>query len=180
MNCSPPGSSVHGISQARLLEWIAISFSRGSSQPKGQTKISSCISRQILYYWATREALQCNNMQPLKRPLLWGREGSAKKRERENHSLQKKKKRERTTLCYTSREPLCWYNTICRNLNMSRKLKGKKMLPERETNYIYISVLMLKMCIHYFQKTEGKTNWEGWYQVAICWGWGLKPSLQAQ
>ena len=43
MNWSPPGSSVHGISQARKLEWVAISFSRGSSQPKGQTHIS-CIA----------------------------------------------------------------------------------------------------------------------------------------
>ena len=34
MNCSPPGSSVHGILQARILEWVAISFSRGSSQPR--------------------------------------------------------------------------------------------------------------------------------------------------
>ena len=34
MNCSPPGSSVHGISQARILGWVAISFSRGSSPPK--------------------------------------------------------------------------------------------------------------------------------------------------
>ena len=34
MDCSPPGSSVHGISQARILEWVAISFSRGSSQPR--------------------------------------------------------------------------------------------------------------------------------------------------
>ena len=33
MNCSPPGSSVHGILQARILEWVAISSSRGSSQP---------------------------------------------------------------------------------------------------------------------------------------------------
>ena len=33
-SCSPPGSSVHGISQTRVLEWAAISFSRGSSQPK--------------------------------------------------------------------------------------------------------------------------------------------------
>ena len=37
MDCSPPGSSVHGISQARLLEWVAISFSRESSQAKDQT-----------------------------------------------------------------------------------------------------------------------------------------------
>ena len=40
MDYSPPGSSVHGISQARILEWIAISFSRGSSWPSDQTHIS--------------------------------------------------------------------------------------------------------------------------------------------
>ncbi|MES6266278.1 hypothetical protein U6R57_12305, partial [Cutibacterium acnes] len=40
MDCSPPGSSVHGILQARILEWVAISFSRGSSQPRDQTQVS--------------------------------------------------------------------------------------------------------------------------------------------
>ena len=51
-------ASVHGIFQARILEWIAISSSRGSSQPKDQTSIScvSCIGRQILYHCTTREA----------------------------------------------------------------------------------------------------------------------------
>ena len=53
-DCSPPGSSVHGISQARILEWAAISFSRGLSQPRDQTRIS-CIGRYILYCWATLE-----------------------------------------------------------------------------------------------------------------------------
>ena len=37
MDCRPPGSSIHGISQARILEWVSISFSRGSSQPRDQT-----------------------------------------------------------------------------------------------------------------------------------------------
>ena len=46
---SPPGSSVHGISQARILEWFAIPFSRESSQPRDQTCISS-MSRWILYH----------------------------------------------------------------------------------------------------------------------------------
>ena len=55
MECSPPGSSVHGISQARILEWIAISFSREPSHPRGQTHIS-CIGRWILFHWATWEA----------------------------------------------------------------------------------------------------------------------------
>ena len=52
MDCSLPGSSVHGISQARMLEWVAISSSKGSSWPRDQTHISyvSCIGRQVLYY----------------------------------------------------------------------------------------------------------------------------------
>ena len=40
MHCSPPGSPVHGILQARILEWVAISFSRGSSWPRDQTQVS--------------------------------------------------------------------------------------------------------------------------------------------
>ena len=43
MDCNPPGSSVYGILQARMLEWVAISFSRGSSQPRDQTW-ASCIT----------------------------------------------------------------------------------------------------------------------------------------
>ena len=52
MGCSLPGSSVHGISQARILEWVSISYSRGFSQPRNRTHISciSCIGRQILYH----------------------------------------------------------------------------------------------------------------------------------
>ena len=46
-DCSPPGSSIHGILQARILEWVAITFSRGFSWPRDQTHMS-CISRQIL------------------------------------------------------------------------------------------------------------------------------------
>ena len=54
-DCRPLGSSVHGIFQARLLEWVAISYSRGSSEPRDQTRVSriSCTSRQILYHCAT-------------------------------------------------------------------------------------------------------------------------------
>ena len=54
MDCNLPGSSVHGIFQARILEWVAISFSRGSSQPRDQTHVSYK-NRQSLYHWATRE-----------------------------------------------------------------------------------------------------------------------------
>ena len=53
MDCSHPGSSVHGILQARILEWVAMPFSRGSSQPRDQTHVShvSCICRWVLYHW---------------------------------------------------------------------------------------------------------------------------------
>ena len=55
MNYSPPGSSVHGISQTRTLEWVAISFSRGSSQPRDRTQVSHSAGRHF-NLWATREA----------------------------------------------------------------------------------------------------------------------------
>ena len=48
MGCNPPGSSVHGIFQAKTLEWVAMPSSRGSSQPRDRT--------HILYHWAIREA----------------------------------------------------------------------------------------------------------------------------
>ena len=50
MDCSLSGSSVHGILQARILEWVAISFSRGSSQPRDQTQVSRIVGRQTLYH----------------------------------------------------------------------------------------------------------------------------------
>ena len=51
MDCSPPGSSVHGISHARTLEWVAVSFSRVSFWPRDWLCVS-CIGRWILYCWA--------------------------------------------------------------------------------------------------------------------------------
>ena len=55
VDCSPPGSSVHGILQARILEWVAISFSRGFSWPRDRTQVSR-IAGRCFNLWATREA----------------------------------------------------------------------------------------------------------------------------
>ena len=55
MDCSPPGSSVHEIFQARILEWVAISFSTGSSQPRDRTR-NSCTAGRFFTDWAKREA----------------------------------------------------------------------------------------------------------------------------
>ena len=49
MDCSQPGSSIHGILLARILHWVAIPFSWGTSQPREQTHVS-CIGRRILYH----------------------------------------------------------------------------------------------------------------------------------
>ena len=54
MDCSLPGFSVHGIFQARVLEWVAISFSRGSSWPRDRPQVS-CIAGRRFTLWATRE-----------------------------------------------------------------------------------------------------------------------------
>ena len=52
MDCNPPGSPVHGILQARRLEWAAVPFSRASSQPRDRSHVSyvSCMGRQVLYH----------------------------------------------------------------------------------------------------------------------------------
>ena len=55
MHCSQPDPSVHGILQARILEKVAIHFSRGSSQPRDRTSVS-CIASWLFTIWATREA----------------------------------------------------------------------------------------------------------------------------
>ena len=54
MGCSPPGSSIHGILQARILEWVAIPFFRGSSQPRDWTQVS-CTAGRFFTDWATSE-----------------------------------------------------------------------------------------------------------------------------
>ena len=63
MDCSLSGSSVHGIFQARVLEWIAVSFSRGSSQPRNRSRVSHIAGRYFTI-WANREA------QPRLKPQL--------------------------------------------------------------------------------------------------------------
>ena len=58
MDCSPPGFSVHGILQARILQLVAVSSCRGSSWPRDWNHVSwvSCIGKQILCHWTTCEA----------------------------------------------------------------------------------------------------------------------------
>ena len=61
MDCSPPGSSVHGILQVRILEWVAMPFSRGPSRPRDRTQVS-CIAGEYFTTWAPREAFYSNKV----------------------------------------------------------------------------------------------------------------------
>ena len=80
MDCSLPGSSVHGILQARILEWVAISFSRGSSRPRDWTQVSR-IAGRLFNLWA--KLLACYRrifyyfqwITSLKRKNRWGPRG---------------------------------------------------------------------------------------------------------
>ena len=75
MDCSPPGSSVHGILQARILEWVAIPFSRGSSPLRGSSLLRDQTQvflhgRQILHHLShQREALELGLWSPKGRGL---------------------------------------------------------------------------------------------------------------
>ena len=74
MDWSPPGSSVHGIPQARILEWVSIPFSRGCSRLRDWTFVS-CIGRWILYHWATWEftfSNRCNSKYEDSSASFWG------------------------------------------------------------------------------------------------------------
>ena len=62
---SPPGSSVHGIVQARILEWITIPVSRGSSQPRDRTQVS-CIVGRFFIFWAIAQTLMDNIFSKMK------------------------------------------------------------------------------------------------------------------
>ena len=70
MDCSLPGSSVHGISQARILGWVAIPFSRGSSRPRDQIRVS-WIAGRFFTIWATREAPIVSKDESIKDSFLW-------------------------------------------------------------------------------------------------------------
>ena len=75
MDCGPPGSSVHGILQARTLEWVAMSSSRGSSQPRDWTQVSH-ITGRFFTTWATvSDKTSVNLLSKFLKIEGWYREG---------------------------------------------------------------------------------------------------------
>ena len=84
MDCSLPGSPVHRILQARIMEWVTIPFSRGSSQPRDRTQVL-CIADRFFTTWATREAL----LERAKSKTLTITNASEKVKWRDCHTLQR-------------------------------------------------------------------------------------------
>ena len=70
MDYSLPGSSVHGTLQAKILEWVAVPFSTGSSQPRNQPRVT-CVAGRFLMSWATRETLKLAAKLKWEQPILW-------------------------------------------------------------------------------------------------------------
>ena len=118
MDNSPPGSSVYWMSQARILEWIAISSSRGSSWPRDQTCISCVYStgKWILHHCATREAqsMPSSNIWKTQLPFPWGiRKMSS--------NLKSKEKRKRLIFLGLRRK---WIKSLTQGLLCSRRPQG--------------------------------------------------------
>ena len=84
VDCSLPGSSIHGIFQARILEWVAISFSRGSSRPRDWTQVY-CIGGRRFTVWATWEVptlnIQIGKSTEMKRRAVLGKGWRMKERQ---------------------------------------------------------------------------------------------------
>ena len=86
MDCSPPGSSIHGISQTRIQKWVAISFSRGTSQPKERTCISCLAGGFFITEPPGKPMVLVDdvNQETEKRKEAGGREGWIKGRKKGN------------------------------------------------------------------------------------------------
>ena len=97
MDCILPGSSVGGILQARILEWVAIPFFRGSSQPRDWTQVS-CIAGRRFNLWASREA-------PVRK---YKKKKKKKKKERKDPDAEKEWRQE--VKCMTEDEMVGWYH----------------------------------------------------------------------
>ena len=99
---NPPGSSIHGILQARVLEWVAISFSRGSSQPRDQTQLS-CIAGRRFTIWATREAVKSGKVGGFHFLVTW-LHGVWLLKIESNLEMEKSKRRERMASTFYGQE----------------------------------------------------------------------------
>ena len=130
MDCSPPGSSIHGIFQSRVLEWVTISFSRGPSWLSYGTRISH-ISHRRFTIWATTEAKWIVS-------LGCPKEGNCKKKKKRQQYIRERKVNVEV-------------DNRCNNITKSKRHSSKKF----ETKTIRIS-----KGIRWKLLTERKQEWK--------------------
>ena len=114
MDCSLPGSSIHGILQIRILEWVAIPFSRGSSQPRDWACIS-CITGRFLTIRATRKDQACHTWFAWAVRAQCGWCPSRRRRGRDT-DIQRWKQRLRYRSCRPRNARYCWQTVSCQEV----------------------------------------------------------------
>ena len=114
MDCSPLGSSIHGISQTRVLEWVAISFSRGSSRPRDRTCIS-CIAGG---FYPTCTTFTQKSYSPVKSDEALAH--AATWMGLKNIKLRERSQKQKTTYCMTP----CMQNVWKRQIYTDRNVRG--------------------------------------------------------
>ena len=132
MSCSPVGCCVHGIFQARIMKWVAISSSRVSSLPRGQNRFScvSWIGRHILHYWAT-----------------WKAPGSLKKIGFSTFHTQGKKKFAKTLI--NCKEVYCIHYIITPHLSLRQSLETTFLLSLWIWSVCVPHIHGIKRCWHF-------------------------------
>ena len=126
MDYSPPGPSVHRIFQARILEWVLISSSRGSSRPRDWICIS-CIGRQVLFCYATWKAQRAKNK--------WHKKGKKKKKLTQNKSKEI--------------EPKSWISSVKRVTLFQLKGNIWHTRPPSELNQFLLLLLFSRSVVSY-------------------------------
>ena len=167
MDCNLPGFSVHGTFQARILDWVAISFSRGSSWPRDWTHIS-CLGRQVLYYWVTGKAENIGGKMNIQNPS--GEEGTQKEM-----SSMWWDREERRPLLHSGRK-LSWVlsyswveNRICKGWIWILSIPSYLCLL-----FLWACTLILYLCCQFLLIFQSELKYHPlWPEVAPWWVRGL-------
>ena len=161
MDCGLPG--VHGILQARTLEWVAISFSRESSWPRDQTRVS-CIAGRCFTLWVTREGKGSNSWQKKKKKVR-----IVKRETKEWAAIVKPTGRNPlppTHLNYSWRgssriqwpEPLIESDRICGFCRINRTIPKLAWHDENQTDDIFISIPYFLTFTSYWQNSTKRVK----------------------
>ena len=157
--CSLLGASVHGTSQARRLGWVAISFSRGTSQPRDWTCVPH-MGKWILYCWATREAPPFG-IQSQKTLRTWEKPSVSKRKEILGNFLVVQWLGRGTFITVAQVQLLVGEQRSYKLCGMVKKIKKKRNRNSSADGFYHIHLLAhTHEFLKFIDKGEGGTNWE--------------------